>query len=37
VPEDLSAAPPEAIFVLAGALDVSPRVIFEYAAAADAP
>jgi TnpA family transposase len=31
VPDDLTAAPPDAITVLAEALDTSPRVIFEYA------
>jgi hypothetical protein len=31
VPEDLSAAPPEAIAVLASTLDVVPRAIFDYA------
>jgi TnpA family transposase len=31
VPEDLQAAPAEALEALAGALDVQPRVIFEYA------
>src|SRR5450755_2106675 len=30
VPDDLTTAPPDAITVLAAALDVSPRVIFEY-------
>ena len=30
VPDDLAAAPPEAIAALAGSLDVPPRAIFEY-------
>jgi len=31
IPEDLTAAPPEALVPLADTLDVSPRVIFDYA------
>ncbi len=31
VPDDLTVAPPDALSVLAGVLDVSPRAIFDYA------